>query len=145
MPNILATIRLAIGNVGWYDPLTNIHLTLSRPFAHIYEGMNVTNVKRGVEYKTVMVVDGDLSPSLSTLSKAKIDNTPELDFIKEVTTNTQETFVESNKLEEAPTVKEVLETVSEDTPKEEAKEIKEAPEKPKRKSKKSKEVIKEDK
>ena len=29
----IAKIRINAGNPGWYDPLTNIHLTITRPEA----------------------------------------------------------------------------------------------------------------
>ena len=28
---IIAVVKLAPGNIGWYDALTGIHLTLARP------------------------------------------------------------------------------------------------------------------
>ena len=56
----MAKIKISAGNPGWYDPLTNIHLTITRPFAFIYEGQNVSNVKKAVAHKLVYVVEGDL-------------------------------------------------------------------------------------
>lgn len=56
----IAKIKISAGNPGWYDPLTNIHLTITRPFAFIYEGQNVSNVKKAVAHKLVYVVEGDL-------------------------------------------------------------------------------------
>lgn len=56
----IARIRINAGNPGWYDPLTNIHLTISRPEAMVFEGSNTTNIKKGVAHKLVCVVDGDL-------------------------------------------------------------------------------------
>ena len=58
----IAKIRISAGNPGWYDPLTNIHLTITRPEALVYEGQNVSNVKLAVRHKTVYVVDGELEP-----------------------------------------------------------------------------------
>lgn len=59
--NKKATIRLGRGNVGFYDELTRIHLTIASPFADVYEGMNTTNLERGVRYNTIEVVEGSLS------------------------------------------------------------------------------------
>ena len=58
----IAKIRISAGNPGWYDPLTNIHLTITRPEALVYEGQNVSNIKLAVRHKTVYVVDGELEP-----------------------------------------------------------------------------------
>lgn len=56
----IAKIKISAGNPGWYDPLTNIHLTITRPSAFVYEGQNVSNVKKAVAHKLVYVVEGDL-------------------------------------------------------------------------------------
>ena len=58
----IARIRISAGNPGWYDPLTNIHLTITRPEAIVYEGQNVSNIKLAVRHKTVYVIDGELEP-----------------------------------------------------------------------------------
>lgn len=60
MSKRIATIKLAPGNVGFFDELTRIHLTLSSPMAEVFEGMNTTNLKKGVRYKTIEVIDGSL-------------------------------------------------------------------------------------
>ena len=56
----IAKIKISAGNPGWYDPLTNIHLTITRPSAFVYEGQNVSNVKKAVAHKLVYVIEGDL-------------------------------------------------------------------------------------
>lgn len=58
----IAKIRISAGNPGWYDPLTNIHLTITRPDAFVYEGQNVTNIKTAVSFKLVHVIEGELEP-----------------------------------------------------------------------------------
>ena len=60
----IAKIRISAGNPGWYDPLTNIHLTITRPEAFVYEGQNVTNIKNAVAYKLVSVIEGELEAQL---------------------------------------------------------------------------------
>lgn len=57
----IAKIRINAGNPGWYDPLTNIHLTITRPEALVYEGSNTTNIKRGVSFGLVHVTEGSLN------------------------------------------------------------------------------------
>ena len=56
----IAKIRINAGNPGWYDPLTNIHLTITRPEAIVYEGSNTSNIKKGVSFGLVHVIEGSL-------------------------------------------------------------------------------------
>lgn len=69
----IAKIRISAGNPGWYDPLTNIHLTITRPEAFVYEGQNVTNIKTAVAYKLVSVIEGELEAKL-----VETETTPEV-------------------------------------------------------------------
>lgn len=72
MRTVLAKVRLATGNVGWYDPLTNIHLTIQSPEAFVYEGQNTSNLKKGVMYKTITVIGGSLSEPSNTVTPTKV-------------------------------------------------------------------------
>ena len=56
----IAKIRINAGNPGWYDPLTNIHLTITRPEAFVYEGSNTTNIKRSISHGLVHIIEGSL-------------------------------------------------------------------------------------
>ena len=56
----IAKIRINAGNPGWYDSLTNIHLTITRPEALVFEGSNTTNIKRAVSFGLVHVTEGSL-------------------------------------------------------------------------------------
>lgn len=57
---IIATIRLAPGEVGYYDELTKIYLTMSQPKANIYAYMNTSNILRSIRAKTIILVSGSL-------------------------------------------------------------------------------------
>ncbi|MGL4877989.1 hypothetical protein [Paraclostridium dentum] len=63
----MAMIRINAGNPGWYDPLTNIHLTITRPTATVYEGANTTNIKNAIRHGLVFVIEGDLDMDSTTL------------------------------------------------------------------------------
>ena len=76
----IAKIRIAAGNPGWYDPLTNIHLTITRPDAFVYEGQNVTNIKTAVSFKLVHVIEGELEP----IKESPITATEKVEEKKEV-------------------------------------------------------------
>ena len=75
----IAKIRIAAGNPGWYDSLTNIHLTIARPTAFVYEGQNVTNIKKGIRYRLISLIEGDLEPISS-----EIKETPEVEEVRDV-------------------------------------------------------------
>ena len=69
----IAKIRIAAGNPGWYDSLTNIHLTIARPTAFVYEGQNVTNVKNAIRHRIVSLIEGDLEPISSEIKETPKD------------------------------------------------------------------------
>lgn len=69
MGKAIAKIKLAPGNVAWYDPLSNVYLTLTSPEAFIYDDDNISNVKNGIRHNCILLKEGNL-PSLSnTLNK----------------------------------------------------------------------------
>lgn len=57
---IIARIRLTQGNAGWFDPSTNICLSISNPYADIESYMPVENIKRGLKYGTITLVSGSV-------------------------------------------------------------------------------------
>lgn len=70
MKNIIAYVRLAPGQVGFYDELTRIHLTISNPQAAILAGMNTTNIKRSVRSGRLILVSGSLEPEAKLQKEA---------------------------------------------------------------------------
>lgn len=58
MRKAVAKIKLSPGNVAWYDPLTNIYLTLKSPEAFVYEGDDLTNIKKAIKYNCVQLREG---------------------------------------------------------------------------------------
>lgn len=64
MRKAIAKIRLAPGNVAWYDPLSNVYLTLTSPEAFIYDDDNISSVKNGIRHNCIILKEGIL-PSLS--------------------------------------------------------------------------------
>lgn len=121
MKTVKAKVRLATGNVGWYDPLTNIHLTIQRPEGIVYEGMNTSNLKKGVMYKTITVTDGSLSEPSETViptnftEVAKKAKSVEKEIINETKEEVKEIVVEETKeLEEVAEETEKVEAIEED-------------------------------
>ena len=56
-------VKLAPGNIGWFDPLTSIHLTLAKTEAVVKPGMNVTNIKAGLAEGKIIIKQGVLETS----------------------------------------------------------------------------------
>ena len=104
----IAKIRISAGNPGWYDPLTNIHLTITRPEAFVYEGQNVTNIKNAVAFKLVSVIEGELEAQL--IEAETISNVKEEVKVEEVVEEVREVVTEE------PVVEEVVEEVKEEKP-----------------------------
>lgn len=121
----IAKIRISAGNPGWYDSLTNIHLTIARPTAFVYEGQNVTNVKKAIKFKIVQLIEGELEPAtvIPTVEEPVVEN--KVEDVREVI----DTPVEEDKKVEEP----VAEEVKEEVPAEEVKEETVEEEKPKKK------------
>lgn len=61
MTQPIAKIKLAPGNVGWYDSLTNIVLTKASPEAFVYPNKNTINIKQAIKEGKVLLKEGSLS------------------------------------------------------------------------------------
>ena len=114
----IAKIRISAGNPGWYDPLTNIHLTITRPDAFVYEGQNVTNIKTAVSFKLVHVIEGELEP----IKESPIITTDKVEEeVGEVITEVEET--EDKEESQVPAEEEVKEEIIEEESVEKIEEI----------------------
>lgn len=114
----IAKIRIAPGNPGWYDSLTNTHLTITRPEAIIYEGFNTTNIKKGVSYKLIHVIDGSLDSNVASIEnkKTKVKSVREVDFKEPKKTNKKVTTKKQSKKENKTVETKIVEEVKkEDT------------------------------
>lgn len=114
----IAKIRISAGNPGWYDPLTNIHLTITRPDAFVYEGQNVTNIKTAVSFKLVHVIEGELEP----IKESPIITTDKVEEeVGEVITEVKET--ENKEESQVPAEEEVKEEIIEEESVEKVEEV----------------------
>ena len=111
----IAKIRINAGNPGWYDPLTNIHLTITRPEAFVYEGSNTTNIRRSVSHGLVHILEGSLEEEKATR---------EVETKKEAVKEVREVAPKKKKKTEEVVTEKVEETVevTEETTEEVAKE-----------------------
>ena len=114
----IAKIRISAGNPGWYDPLTNIHLTITRPDAFVYEGQNVTNIKTAVSFKLVHVIEGELEP----IKESPIITTDKVEEeVGEVITEVEET--EDKEESQVPAEEEVKKEIIEEESVEKVEEV----------------------
>jgi hypothetical protein len=60
--SVIGIVRLAPGQVGYFDDITRIHLTIASPEKQVTSGMNTTNLKRAVKSKSILLISGNLDP-----------------------------------------------------------------------------------
>ena len=60
MNDIIATIKLALGEVGFYDPLSGIHLSIGNPVAYVRAGVNTSQLQSSVRSGRLVLVEGSL-------------------------------------------------------------------------------------
>ena len=111
----IAKIRINAGNPGWYDPLTNIHLTITRPEALVYEGSNTTNIKRAISFGLVHITEGSLNEEVKVEAKA-VKKEVVREVAPQVEVKTEEVAVEEvipTEEEKAQEVTEVAEEIAE--------------------------------
>lgn len=103
MREIIAKIKLMPGQVGFFDPLTNIHLTITSPVGYIYHGMNTSGIKRSVNSKRIEVIEGSLDPEkiqkqMNNIPvEKKIESEVKVESIPEPVIEKEETPVEPKK------------------------------------------------
>jgi len=116
MREIIAEIRLAPGEVGYYDDYSRVYLSTTHPTAKIYAGMNTTQIRKSIRSGRLRLISGSLfGPAPDKKVEAKA---PE---IKEEPK--QEAKVEEPKVEEPKVEAPIEEPV--EAPVEEAEELKE--------------------
>ena len=63
---IIAEIRLAPGEVGYYDDYSRIYLSTTKPTAKIYAGTNTTQILRSIRSGRLRLVSGSLFKKAET-------------------------------------------------------------------------------
>ena len=119
MAERIATIKLNSGQGGFYDELTNIHLTVGNPIAHLFAGQNLTNIRKGISVGHLILTEGTLGPDPRPYRLVRVGDHLEIELKPEVFAKKpaqKQIEVELKEEVKAPEVKE--------TP---AEEVKEAP------------------
>lgn len=139
MAKVIAVVRLAPGQVAWYDETTSLHMTMGNPMAEVLDYMNTTKIKRAVHNKILNLVTGSFDVdniAVPKEQKVNIEVKPKEVKVEEPKVEKVEVIEEVRELKvEAPAEK-IEEVVEEEvTPVEETEETTEAKPKSKRKKK----------
>ncbi len=121
--SVIGVVRLSRGQVGFFDDLTRIHLTIANPEKAIVEGMNTATIKRAIKSGRIQLISGTLEAPEVVTNIAPIVKKVEEAPVVEQTTIVQEPI----KVEEPVVVEEapVVEAPIDEAPIEEVVEIKE--------------------
>lgn len=57
----IARIRLAYGEVGYYDEYSRIYLSVTSPEAYIYPGTNLFQIKKSIKSGRLRLIEGSLT------------------------------------------------------------------------------------
>ena len=76
---MLAKIMLAPGQIGFHDALTNVHLTVSNPYAVVFPEMNTTYLKEAVKKGQIVLVCGTLT---SIVNHKELNEKEEKELLK---------------------------------------------------------------
>ena len=71
MKKIIASIKLAPGNRGYFDPLTGINLTISNSIGYMREDDDVSNIRKAIREGKVKIVGGQLPPAINNIKPVK--------------------------------------------------------------------------
>lgn len=107
----IAVIRLSKGQVGYYDELSRIHLTLNKPEAIIYAGTNCTQLRRSIKSGRLKLISGSLGKEDVPKKLKKVSTFTKGSIIKKSELVTAEKSVEPTKAE-IKTESKVIETTN---------------------------------
>jgi len=60
LENIIAKVRIAPGEIGYYDEVSGVHLNQSNPVAEIKAGTNCSVLRRSVKCRRLILLEGSL-------------------------------------------------------------------------------------
>ena len=60
---LIAKIKLALGQIGFYDETSGVYLTQQNPSANIYAGTNCIRLSEAIKENKLILVEGTLVPS----------------------------------------------------------------------------------
>lgn len=105
---IIAEIRLAPGEVGYYDDYSRIYLSTTKPTAKIYAGTNTSQILKSIRSGRLRLVSGSLFKPVEAPVKKAAPAKPE---VKEKAPEPEKAPVTENVAEEAPIVEKAQEEI----------------------------------
>ncbi len=113
MKRAIAKIKLAPGNAGWFDPLTNIYLTLSKKECFVYNDQDISNIRKAVKENKLVLKEGRLPSPVSKDKKEIVEKEPvKKQVVQEIIENKKDEVIEQievieEKVEQPPIIEEV--------------------------------------
>lgn len=126
---IIATIKLGRGQVGFYDPISRIHLTLAKPDATVYSGTNCAALRRAVKNGTLIVTSGTLGKEIPQFKLVKNDS-GRVVLVSNAAEENKPVVKEEEAPKVAPVVEEKAPVIEKEEITEEAEKVKEVVEQP---------------
>lgn len=68
----IARIRLAPGQVGYFDEYSRIYLSITQPEADIYPGTNLYQIKRSLKSGRLRLIEGSLSGAVKEIKETTV-------------------------------------------------------------------------
>ena len=146
--NVIATIKIAPGLLGFYDQVSGIRLSQLNPVAQVAAGTNCAVLRRSVKSGTILLVSGDLGKpkSLKEIFESKKGKVtisdPKPEKVKAKTAPAKKVEKQPEVVEKAKEAEELPETIVEDIVVEKENIVDEKPKKSKSKDKDNDKEIK---
>lgn len=127
MKRAIAKIKLAPGNAGWFDPLTNIYLTLSKKECFVYNDQDVSNIRKAIKQNKLVLKEGRLPSPVSEEKKETVKKSIKKQIVQEIVKVEKDEVIKQveviEKKEIKPFIKEetIEEVKTEKTPKKKVK------------------------
>lgn len=127
MKRAIAKIKLAPGNAGWFDPLTNIYLTLSKKECFVYNDQDVSNIRKAIKQNKLVLKEGRLPSPVFEEKKETVKKSIKKQIAQEVVKVEKDEVIKQveviEKKEIKPFIKEetIEEVKTEKTPKKKVK------------------------
>lgn len=127
MKRAIAKIKLAPGNAGWFDPLTNIYLTLSKKECFVYNDQDVSNIRKAIKQNKLVLKEGRLPSPVSEEKKETVKKSIKKQIAQEIVKVEKDEVIKQveviEKKEIKPFIKEeaIEEVKTEKTPKKKVK------------------------
>jgi hypothetical protein len=71
--SVIGIVRLAPGQVGYFDDVTRIHLTIASPEKPVISGMNTANLKRAVKSGRILLTTGSLDATVKVATPMPVE------------------------------------------------------------------------